>query len=214
MTAQEIINYANLQYTNTQTDANKVVYLNKIHNELYMELGRLTNEPTLDSSDVTVADQAEYDLPTGVKIEDVVRIEVETSETSSEYDEYIYAGIDDKIKNKKVFKRGSTNAKYYLYDDEEAISYADATIKVWYWPRPTAISSGDLSVTPTLDTLYHPLLCYALIVELANEGDNPDTNTADYYQQKYDEFLKKVKSNLTTNQNTRGNGRKEQREWW
>lgn len=214
MTLQEIVNYANRKYPNQETDANKVIDLNKLQLELYMEFNKMSNVTSLDATDVTVADQAEYDLPTGVKIEYVVRIEVETGDGTGEYDEYKYAGFDDNIENQKVFKRGSTSAKYYLYDDELAINYADGTIRVYYYPRPTTLSAGTMTATPDLDELYHPLLCYGLIVELASQGHNPDVDMSNFYQARYDEYIGKVRSDIITKYATRGNERKQVRERW
>lgn len=198
MTAQEIINYADLKHYNVETDANKVIYLNKIQKEIFTKLQRLSHQYTVDTTSVTtVADQAEYDFPTGVRIEDVEKIEVATSD-GSDYDLYTYAGVEDEITSRKVYQRGSTSAKFYLYDDEDAISYGSATVRIYYYPRPTEITSGDLSVTPDLDEEYHNLLCYALIVELCNQGDNPDYAKSDYYQAKYEEFEAVVVGNMSS----------------
>ena len=81
--------------------------------------------------------------------------------------------------------------------------------KVSYYDRtPTTIAIANLSESPTLEADYHDLLVFALIQELASQGDNPDTEIADYYQRKYDEFLNDIKESITASDDC------SVEEWW
>lgn len=215
MTVEDILNYVDRKFPNQENTANKIIDLNKNYSELFVVLKRLTNTYGLDETDVTVANQEEYDLPTGVRIEDILKLEVETYNGSGEFEEFVYAGLKDDISYEKVFMRGSTVSKYYLYDDEEALTTADRIIKVYYNVRPITFSADNLSAIPNIDEEYHSLLCYALIVELSSQGNNPYRDVANYYQQKYDEFMREVMRDIEDR--ATANGRlyiKEQKERW
>lgn len=215
MTLQEIINYADRKFPNQESNANKIIDLNITYNKLFVKIKRLTNTYLLDASDVTVADQAEYDLPTGVQIEDVLKLEVETADGSGIYDEFTYAGLKDSVKYGQVFMRGSTSAKFYLYDNEEALTTADRIIKVYYDIRPNTFVVGTLTAEPNIDKQYHILLAYALIVELASQGPYPYRDVANYYQSMYDEFFKESSDDMENRSTSVGELYvKEQKERW
>lgn len=215
MTLQEILNYVDRKKPNSESNANKVIDLNKLQLEIFTKLNALSYNVKM-ATDTTVADQSEYDLPTNCRIENVRFIEVETYEDSGEYDKYYYDGPQEEvIRLDKIFKRGSTNLKYSLLDDQSYLGAADLTIKVYYYPRPSLLSAGTLGATPDLEEEYHPLLCYGLIVELCNQGNYPDVEMANYYQSKYDEFFRDVISNLENNNIGSGSLRvKEVKERW
>ena len=199
MTLQEILNYVDRKKPNSETNANKVIDLNKLQLEIFTKLNALTYNVSM-ATDTTVADQVEYDLPTNCRIENVRFIEVETEEDSGEYDKYLYDGPQETLLSYgKIFKRGSTNLKYSLLDEQDYLGTADLTIRVYYYPRPSLLSVGTLSAVPDLEVEYHNLLCYGLIVELCNQGNYPDVEMANYYQSKFDEFLGDVTSNLEDN---------------
>ena len=203
------------KFPNSETDANKIIDLNRVYDEVFIKLRRLTNTYTVDTSDVTVAGQAEYDLPTGVQIEDIIKLEVETTSTSSEYETFAYAGLQDEISYRQVFMRGSSATKYYLYDDEVALTTADRTIRITHHVRPETFVVGSLDAVPALDAEYHPLLCYGLIVELANQGDIPYEDIANYYQAKFDEFMKDALMDLEDRAAFIGNEQRQQvKEWF
>ena len=65
-----------------------------------------------------------------------------------------------------------------------------------------------------LDTDYHDLFCFGLIVEIASQGDNHDKAVADYYQVKYDELMFKTKTYLTDRMNEAWTTDSEAKEWW
>jgi hypothetical protein len=63
---------------------------------------------------------------------------------------------------------------------------------MYYYPRPATLLVSTLTQVPDLDPDYHSILCYLLIVELANQGHNPDTEIADYWQRKADENMNQI----------------------
>lgn len=193
-TLAEIIAYADRKYPNQETDANKCIDLNLIHTKVFLEIQRLKNDYVI-WSDVTVADQTFYNLPTNGKIEDIVNISIETAVDSDEFDNYIYKGINDEIQGIKCYMRAEAGT-YALLNSEEPLDTTGLDILVYYYKRPIAFDSSDLTVIPELDEDYHDLLRYGLIVELANQGHNPDTEIADYWQRKYDESLNTIKNSL------------------
>ena len=215
MTLQEILNYVDRKYPNQETVANKVIDLNKLQSEIFMKLNRLSNTYNIDTDTVTVADQKEYEFPTGVRIEDIVKVEVESFKDSGHFEEYLYQGVKDILSRLMVFTRGEDSTKYCLYYNRLPLDTADRIIKLHYFPRPELLSEASLSAVPSLDAEYHPLLCYGLITELASQGHNPDTEISDYYQRKYDEFFREVTHSLGVRSVATGSTRiKEQKERW
>ena len=202
-TIQEILDYVNRKYPNQETTANKVLDLDMIHKDVYMKVRKLSNE-YLSYEDVTVANQTFYNFPNQnenneVRIEDVVRIDVETGVASDQYDTFEYAGVKDEILDRQVYMR-SENGTYALFDDEEPIADGGKRIMLYYYPRPDDLLSSVLTAVPELDVDYHTILKYLLIVELANQGHNPDTEIADYWQKKADEYMVQITRALAERQ--------------
>lgn len=211
MDVSEIITWADRKYPNEETTANKIIDLNLLHKEIYMKLKKLKHEYTEDTSDVTVEDQLEYTLPSDCSIDNIIMLEVETGDGTGEYDEYIYAGLRDTLTSGN-FYRYSPSGKYLLTSYGEEISYDDGTIRIRYFKTPSEITASD--DTPDLDSDYHILLCYALVQSLASQGHNPDTQMADYYQLKFDEYLKAVEYDLSDKFNSSPLGYVQVREWF
>jgi len=212
MTLDEILSKVDRVYPNQESDANKVLDIDMIHKKVYMQLRKLSND-FLIYEDVTVADQTFYNLPTGCRIEDIIRIDIETGVDTDEYDTFEYVGIKDEIAGLQVYMRGEEGT-YALFDDETPIATAAKNIMIYYYPRPTTLTSSDLTVVPDLDEDYHPILCDLLIVELANQGHNPDTEIADYYQKRADEFMNKIILALQERQAAARTKTNECDEWW
>jgi hypothetical protein len=193
-TVQEIVNYVNRKYPNQETDANKVADLDMIHKDVYLRIRRLSNDFVI-YEDITIAGQTFYNLPSSIRIEDVVRIDVETGVNSDNYDTFEYAGVKDEVSGRQVYMRGESGT-YALMDDEEPIAAGGKNIMLYYYPRPSDLSSSNMTAIPALDVDYHSILKYLLIVELANQGHNPDTEIADYWQKKADEKMREIESAL------------------
>lgn len=190
MTIDEILSYVDRKYPNQETDANKIVDLNMIHKKIYMQLRKLSNDVVI-YEDTTVASQSFYNLPATCRIEDIIRIDIETGVATNEYDTFEYAGIKDDISERQVFMRAESGT-YALFDNESPIATTGKRIMIYYYPRPAELSSSNLNAVPDLDVDYHPILCYLLINELASQGNNPDTEIADYYQKKADEMMNQI----------------------
>lgn len=81
--------------------------------------------------------------------------------------------------------------------------------KISYYDRPpTEITTLNLDESPTLEVNYHDLMVYALIQELASQGNNPDAEIADFYQVKYDEFFDEIKDSVKASDDN------QVIEWW
>lgn len=213
MTGTEIFAWVDRKYPNQETTANKVIDLNQIHKEVYVRLKRLKHEYSTHE-DITVANQLEYTLPTDCTIDNVIAIYVSSSpdvETSTDFDEYTYAGLKDTIDNGQHYTF-SPSGKYLLSDLGSAISTAGLVIKILYYKTPTAITAAGN--TPDLDAQYHMLLCYGLTQTLAAQGHNPDTEIADYYQNKFDEYFKTIEDDLSDKFNTSPTNYNQIKEWW
>jgi len=213
LTIQEIINYVDRKIINSETDANKVIDLNRIQDRIFNELGRLSNTYTIDVTKTTTSGTAEYSLVTGVRIEDIVKMQIEES-SGGEYLDVDYAGVNDDIYGRRVYMRGSDATKFYYYDNEVAVTTTGLKFKIIYYPRPATLEVGTLTKVPDLDTDFHDLLCFGLIVELASQGDNYDKSVADYYQQKYDEAMFNTKKQLSDRMNEAFTTDSENQEWW
>jgi hypothetical protein len=198
-TVQEIINYVDRKYPNTVTTANKVIDLDSIHKKIFMELNKLSNNYT-SANVLTVADQKVYALPNLCRHPNIVRID--TSNTDTVSDSTIWA-----VHNYKGLNDEKTGGYTYGYisPTEFSIEYNgyplkedDLVIRVFFYPYPVALTSDvtGLAATPQLDSDYHDLLKFALISEIASEGQYPDADIADYWQARYDEFMKNVKESL------------------
>ena len=202
-TVQNILDRAATIYPSDRSDADQILSISRIQQRLWIKLGRDNNQFTIDSTDVTVADQLEYDLPSGCEIHNIVnaKIQVETTETSSEYEDFEYRELDQVTDDYgNFYTRGSTSGKYYLYEDGAAIEDADRTIKILYYGSPTIIDSAD--DTPTLNSEYHDYLIYALVAENAATGEDPDTTIANYWTKFCEEYYQEIKYRIDDNFNT------------
>lgn len=197
-TIQEIIDYADRKYPNQETDANKVIDLNDIHRNIFTRISRLNNLYTTYAT-VTVADDATYSLPADCLMGSVITIKTSASSTvttSTEWHTYTFAGVNDDTDYGYLWGYSSDGVITLLYNGLP-ITEDDLVLKIFYYPEPATLSVSTLSAVPDLDVSYHSLLKYALIQDLASQGQNPDTDIADYWQFKFDEFMREVKDNLS-----------------
>jgi hypothetical protein len=179
-----------------------VIALNRFHKNIFMELTRLKNDFTYGDTD-TVASQLSYNLPADCKLKNIIKVEVSEVATAditdiTEWTEYERAGINDD-KTTGYWYYSIAAGAISLRTENIPIATAGLTLRIWYYPSPDELASdaAGLAATPDLDEDYHDALIYALANYLASVGDNPDTQVADYWQAKYDEFMKKVKDSLT-----------------
>jgi len=212
---QQICDYADRKCYNSETDANKVSDLNDIHTEVFVKIARLKNEYEMYET-FTVANQLTYSLPTNCTIDNIIAVKVAQTTTvtsSTEWDTYEFAGLNDDTTTGHWYG-DAANQKISLLDDDLPITTAGLSIRIFYYKKPAALSSSNMSAIPELDTDYHSLLKYRLIQELASQGHNPDTEIADYWQKKYDEFMQTVEHNLNEKYNKTPNQNNQAEEWW
>lgn len=201
-TIQQIIDYVDRKYPNSETDANKVSDLNDSHKRVFVSLARLKSE-TEKYEDTTIANQLTYNLPSDCHIDDVALVKVsQTTEISSstEWDTFEFAGIKDDVSVGNYYGDGG-NGLISLVQDDLPITTAGLSIRIFYYKRPNALSSSDMDATPELDEDYHDVLKFQLIAELASQGHNPDTEIANFWQAKADEFLREIEESLSDRYN-------------
>lgn len=194
---QLICDYADRKYPNSETDANKVSDLNDIHKRIFVKIARLKNELEPFES-VTIANQLTYSLPSDCSVDNIVSVKVSQSttiDTSTEWDEYEFAGLKDDTTS-GYYWGDAGNSKIALLEDDLPISTAGLSIRIFYYRSPNALSSSNMSAVPELDENYHDVLKFQLVSELASQGQSPDTEIADFWQRKADEFLAEVEKNL------------------
>jgi len=209
-TVQEIIDFADRMFLNSETTANKIKDLNDIYVDLYVSLNRLKNDIEITNLS-SVADLAIYTLPSNCRIENIEDVLISTSTSGTEFESVSYAGIKDDITSGKYYGRASEST-FFLFEDGLPVQTTGLIIYIYYYKRPTLLDSNNLSAIPELDVDYHDLLKSGLIQSLASQGPNPETGTADYWQAKYDEKLKKVTNALSERYNTASTQRSQVRE--
>jgi hypothetical protein len=210
---QQILDYADRKYPNQETDANKIIDLDDLHKKIYVQIARLKNDYEIYET-TTVADQLTYALPSNCTIDNIITVEVSQSTTitaSTEWNTHDYAGLKDDIDNGYFYGR-ATSSTIALTADGLPINTAGLSIRIFYYKTPNALSV--VTDTPELDSDYHDLLKYGLIQSLASQGHNPDTEIADYWQNKYDEFLQEVKDSLSDRENSAPNQSNQVEEHW
>jgi hypothetical protein len=195
-TLQQIIDFLNRKYpSHGESNANIVLDLDRIHKDVYMRLRRLSNDYKTHDID-TIADQRDYALPTTFKIEDVNKVEVSLDEDGTQWESYEYRGVADIDINGRYYGRAK-DGKIFIIKDTRAITADNLIIRLYYFPRPVDLTTVSLAQVPELDVDYHDLLNFGIVQEMASQGHNPDIEIANYYQQKFDEKLQTIKSDIS-----------------
>lgn len=212
-TVQQIINYVDRKYPNQESDANKIIDLDNLHKHLFVEIAKLKND--FEQHEITsIADQLTYSLPDNCTIDNIISVKVSQDTTitsSTEWNTYEYAGLNDDTTTGYWYGNGG-NGLIVLLDYDEPINTSGYSIRIVYYRRPNALDA--VTDTPELNADYHDLLKFGLIQELAAQGNNPDTEIANYWQAKYDEFLARVKDSLSDRYNKAPNQSHQVQEWW
>lgn len=214
-TVQEIINYADRKYPNQETVANKIEDLNDIHNELFIKIAKLKHAYEQHEF-YTVSNQMTYILPSNCHIDNIIKdgVKVATDLTvtaNTTFDTYEYAGLNDDIDSGNYYGDGG-NGTIDLVKDGKPISTTGYSVRLFFYARPTPLTAA--TDTPDLDSDYHALLKYGLIQSLASSGNNPDTEIADYYQRKHDDFFKEVEDSLNDKFNKTPTQSNQAKEYW
>lgn len=200
-TAAQIITYARTVYPRATasifTDAFCLENLNDIHTEIFLILRRLTNNCTTDKTILTVADQAEYNLPSKCRVENIESLRLWL--TNDYYEGFDIADAQTYTRIGRYYKYGTTGAKIELLVDDNPIKTTGLVVEIRYYPIPTLISAANQ--TPELDEQYHHLLKYKLINRLASIGEVIDIDLANAWQQEYDNALRIVREDLSRKKN-------------
>lgn len=211
----QILVYVDRKYHNQETVANKVSDLNDIHKEIFVKIARLKNEYEIYETQ-TIANQLTYSLPTNCTIDNIVTVKVSQTTTitaSTKWDNYEYAGLNEDATTGNYYGDAG-NQKIALLKDGRPIVTAGLSVRIFYYKRPNTLSATNLSTIPELDEDYHNLLKYGLIQELASQGHDSDTEIADYWQAKFDEFMKQVEENLSDRYNKASTNGSQVAEYW
>jgi len=197
-TVEKIIAWVDRYYPNQTSVANKILDLDQLHKELYNKLRRFNYDYTVNETEKTVADQLAYDKPNDADFDKIFLIRVSQDQSTgltneTVWDKYEYADLLSSVGVGKYWTRAGTT-EFNLWDSGEAIDTAGYQIQIYYHPKPVTIASS--SQTPSLDAQYHNILKYGLTQMQAIQGNNPDADVANYYQNKFDEEFNAVVKNL------------------
>ena len=198
MLVSELITFIDRKYSNSESSANKILDIDAIHKRIFMKLSRLSNNYT-KHTDVTIADQLVCNFPADCSPENVISIQV-SDLAGEEWTEYKYAGLKDYISS-GYYWTTDTAGTYALLDYGEVIATNDLGIIIYYYKTPATISL--VTNTPELDSLYHLILAYQEISDLASQGHNPDAEIADFWQRKADELFAEAKDDLYEKNNSK-----------
>lgn len=227
-TVGEIIAWVARKYPNHgETNENLIKDLADIHKEVFTKISRVKNEreiwsfqtvliPTPDGPEplptYDLADDCTIDLITSVKVS-----KTPEPSTPEDYDTYKYAGINDDITCGHYYYDGGINPDtgvnmIGLVIDGDAVKVADLEVRVYYNKRPNELAS--LTDVPNINPDYHTLYKYALVSSVASQGNNPDTDIADFYQRKFDEFFKEIQEDISKRYNQTPNRISQAVEYW
>lgn len=196
-TVQQIINYATRYYPNAVSDANLIIDIDTIHKAVYNRIIRQKNIYTLETG-YTVADQLTVTIPTTCLPENIIKIEISSDITGSIDDDTVWQEYERKSLNETIdsgYIWGVVNSTtIILAVDGEPIDTTNYEIRYYFYPNPTALTA--VTDTPDLDAEYHDLLYFGLIQTIASQGQNPDTEVANYYQKKFDERIMQIEESM------------------
>lgn len=221
-TVQEIITWVSRKYPNHgETDANLVKDLNDIHKEVFTKISRVKNDREIWSfKTVTNPALPAYELADDCTMDMIISVQVSkivSPASVEDYNTYEYAGINDDISSGYYYFDGGVNTTtgvnmIGLISDGDIIQTANLEVRVYYNKRPVEITA--VTNTPSLNPDYHTLLKYALVSSVASQGNNPDTEIADFYQRKFDEFFKDIQEDISQRYNQTPNQISQSEEYW
>lgn len=198
-TVQQIIDWVDRKYPNQETDANKIIDLNVLYKDVYNEMNTLSDN-YINYETYTISGQVLYTIPSDCRIYNIKSIQISTVDkddvdVSSSWDTFEYAAMLDEVDVGNFYGRVNENTIIILKDGLP-IQTTDLVIKIYYFRTPAILTA--VTDTLNLDDDYTNLLRFGLTQLIASQGANPDTEIADYYQNKYDETLDKYKKDLNS----------------
>jgi hypothetical protein len=194
VTLGQIIAKAAERYRTDRSSLNQGAAVCDIQRQLFVELGMLkTQYKTF--TDVTIANQASYDLPTDCRIENVWSVQLEQS-VGGEYEKYDYAPLGQENVYGNYYTRGSASDEYMLFKDGAAIETSGLKISIVYYERAVNFDGSDLSVSPALDEDFHDYFWMKLVEDNASCGDYPDFVVANAWGDRVDAYKERIRAAL------------------
>jgi len=187
LTLQQIVDMADSRVPNTQSNSDKVAFLDQLQRKLY----RIFRFPNEIEKLETVADQAFYTLPDYIQLPRIKNVVVTDSDGSNPR-EYEYRGHDETLKYYCYFTFETPDERMIgLYPEP---SETGRLILITFEDGPNTFSSTDMTTVPRFFKDYHMLFVYGLCAELAKIQN--DVVLANNYQRDYDELLREAISKI------------------
>jgi hypothetical protein len=193
-TVQQILDDVQFEMPHSNTDARMIRELSKVHDNVFIRLNRLKNE-TIPYTDITIADQLTYNLPSNCRIDNIALMKIGDTVTVSAntiWYEVPYIGLLDDNSD-GYYHTKIANNKYALTLDGKAITTAGLPIRIFYYKTPAALTL--VTETPELDEIYHELLVHELAHVVARAGHNPDDDKANFHKAVADEMYAAIEEN-------------------
>lgn len=193
MTTQELITLTDSLYPNAESDTVKVAYMNIAIRSLSPYFGIIKEDDSL----VTVADQDNYALPSG--IDDVSQIlmlaigDQASPTTRYNYTRYNLSARDDNPVNGNSYWQivdSDGTKKLAIYPEPTT---ADLPIVIRYQARLAELSATSLSTEPEFDSYYHDMLAFYCAHAICASGVSADRSQADMFMQKYDDRYEELR---------------------
>ena len=179
-------------YDSEESDAIKVSFMNLALEDLYPYFGPIMTDNTL----VTVADQDNYALPTGIEdVSDIISLGIGNQATPSDRYDYTRYHLSKVNEDPMIW-----NSYYQIYDDagDKQIclypipSTDDLPISIRYRARIPELSVSITTDEPAFDSKYHSMLAYYCAKMLCTIGSSPDESQANAFMAMYDEKLNEL----------------------
>lgn len=188
MTVQQILDMIEMYFpshgfTNTQV----LNVINEIQRQIFREL-----QIEVRYEFKTIADQERYALPSNTSIEFITYLGITsaTSITSTTYfQEYTYCSPNDELSGYKYYD--AFDGLIGIYPTPSETSAID-NVRLYYYKRPTLLSSSDLTATPDLNADWHLILVYDALIELFGAGHVPDIAQVNNYTIKSNSLKKEI----------------------
>lgn len=189
-------------------------------NKLIDEIARTIRHYTPDVkvwSTQTVANQQVYDLPTHIRVDDIIRFEFSPTTYNSTtvvsstlyWDFYKFVGYEDRNKS-NIFYRGTTKAseseRVGINPIPEDVNY----IRVMYWDYPQTSDSTDVIENDYMTDYIQ----YKLMARIARIGNHPRIDLSNNYEIEAEAALRKLKQDREKIKLALSPKRISYKDWW
>jgi hypothetical protein len=183
---------------NSNTHAQKVTWMNSLIKKVYRSAG-------LEGVQEFVASSSKlYALSTNCRHDKINRVLVSNCTASSDissttvWGEYKYAGFDDPLGGQQWFvpkneyyPTTSYSSQISLYDNSTELRVT----RIYYDKIPATIgtAASDSTTIPDLDEEYHDILVYGICEIIAESGNMPNFEKANFFNGQYLGELKRIR---------------------